>query len=346
MVAVFNGQRNRTAYLENAFNIIETMRMNSIWTLEFTLPETDPKNAYCELFNYAQYGDGEMYRITGAVRTTNELGYIKYEAEHVLSLLLDNILLFEYTMGDTDGKDTKVVINTILASQQPYSGVRAWALGICDYNQLFQYVFENETLLSALTRVTVPLSYPSMWTFNTNVFPYVLNLELIDLSKTPEMYIRTRKNLLELKHRIEAYNVCTRLYPFGAGSHADGTLIMIDGWTGGYYYIQSPQSYITKYGIVERIWTDKRITTSKALFSASKRLLAELQEPYEEYSVSYAQVGENDWDKAKVGKIISVAGEFKSIIVGVRNVYDEMKNSTIEIANNPRTLSRSIANMT
>jgi len=73
-------------------------------------------------------------------------------------------------------------------------------------------------------------------------------------------------------------------------------------------YLQSPQEYIDRFGVVERPFIDRRYTDDQSLLEASAALLEGLQEPYEEYKADITMLGEDELHTPRIGKLIDVAG--------------------------------------
>ena len=44
----------RLAYLDKAFDISYTTKMNALWTASFSLPADDHKAEYCQFHNYVE----------------------------------------------------------------------------------------------------------------------------------------------------------------------------------------------------------------------------------------------------------------------------------------------------
>ena len=99
MLEIFDHSRRRTAIAENAYSVTETQRLNAIWKLSFSLPYEDPKNEFCKPFSYVRYNGGELYRIMPSELTVDETGGYKYQCEHVLAALLDNVI-FDYHIAE------------------------------------------------------------------------------------------------------------------------------------------------------------------------------------------------------------------------------------------------------
>ncbi len=272
------------------------------------------------------------------VTTTNGSGSVQYKCEHVLALLLDNVLFGLHIVGNI-GMYTADVIQYVLSKQI----VKHWVLGECDFKRQFEYGWEQENLLSALFSIGKNFTEPYIWTFDTRSYPFKLNLKMIDVTAIPQMYIWREKNMLQLVKTSDPQNICTRLYPLGAGEGINQ--LGIKEINNNLPYLQSPQHIIDQYGIIERVWVDRRYTDQQSLKESAQAMLNELQEPYEQYQVDYITLGKNHFDIAEIGKIISIDKKFKSYVTGIHYNYDDVTTSTLEIANRPQDIASTVANM-
>ena len=256
--------REKVAILENAMDIKEEEKMNAISYLSFSLPYTDPKNQYCQPLYYARYNGGKLYRLLPkATKLVATGAYASYTCEHVIATLIDNVLFGFHVVGNL-GYYTRDCIEYILGHQL----VQNWVLGDCDFERQFEYGFEQANLLGALFSLPKPFTDPYMWTFDTNRYPWVLNLKRLDADADPGLYIRDRHNLTDLSHETDPTDICTRLYPLGYGEGVNQ--LGIKGVNDGIPYLQSPPEYIEKYGIVERVWVDRRYEDPESLKAAAQ----------------------------------------------------------------------------
>ena len=333
MLEVFDKNRLRIAIAENAHAISEERRINSLWYLNFSLPYNDPKNEYCQPFNYVRWNGGELYRIMPSNTSVTETGTIEYQCEHVLATLLDNVLFGYHVVGNR-GVYTRDCINYVLDRQLQ----RHWVLDRCDFARQFEYGWEQETLLSALFSIATPLS-DYMWKTDTTHYPWKLSLLALDANKNPEIYVRYQHNMLSYDDSKDPQQVCTRLYPLGYGEGVNQ--LGIAKVNGGVPYLQSPQSYIDKYGIIERIWIDRRYEDAESLRAAAQAMLNELQEPARQFSIGFSQLSESDYETAAIGKRIRImhpelGEQVDTYITEIKYDHDEIENSEIVVANKHR----------
>lgn len=286
VIAVYDGHtRKRLAYLQNAYNISYTKNTASLWTGAFSLPYTDPKTKYCKSFNLIELWDedaGGKARYVGLFRimpqTEETLGTeanIEYQLEHVLSVLLDDLMVGYHEVGNT-GVFTAESINYILSKQSE----QRWVLKECDYEHQFLYGWQNENLLSALLSIVQPFEETDYyWDFDTQNFPWGLSLK--KTVKEPVADIRYKKNLNGLTRIVDPTNLTTRLYCYGYG---DGDNVLgISDVNNGKPYIDSPN--ISKYGVVTQTWTDERFTVADSLLAVGQAMLKRLEEPGVSYEL-------------------------------------------------------------
>ena len=342
MLEIFDKNRRRVAIAEKACKKEEEQRINSIWFLQFSLPYNDSKNQYCRPFNYVRLDGGELYRIMPAAAKVTETGFITYRCEHVLATLIDKVLFGYHVVGNR-GVYTKDCINYILDKQD----VKNWVLYECDFSRQFEYGWEQETLLSALFSIATPLS-DYMWVTDTTVYPWRLSLKKIDMSQKPELYIRRNWNMLSYEDSSDPQKICTRIYPLGYGEGVNQ--LNIKSVNNGVPYLQSPKAYTDEYGIIERVWIDRRYEDAESLKSAAQVLLDELQEPIVQYNVGFAELDESDYNKAAIGKRTRIlypelGKKVDTFITELRLKHDDIKSSTIVIANRSTNIAGTVADM-
>lgn len=342
MLEIFDKSRRRVAIAENACDMSEDRRINSIWYLHFALPYNDPKNSYCQPFNYVRLDKGELFRIMPASAKVTDTGYITYQCEHVLATLIDKVLFGYHVVGNR-GVYTRDCINYILGKQD----VKNWVLYECDFSRQFEYGWEQETLLSALFSIATPLS-DYMWVTDTTVYPWRLSLKRIDMSQKPDLYVRARWNMLSYGDNVDPQQICTRLYPLGYGEGINQ--LTIKEVNNGVPYLQSPKAIVDKYGIIERVWIDRRYEDAESLKAAAQVMLDELQNPIRQYDVGFSELDDSDYNKAAIGKRTRILYpelgiKVDTFITDLHLKHGDIKQSTITIANRSTNIATSVANM-
>ena len=359
MIRVFRRDRQLIGILENAYNITEQQRLNSVSAFFFTLPEDDHKNSLCEAFNYVNWDNGQLYRIMPSTHEIDELGGIIYECEHVIATLIDHIMFGQHVDGGVAGgheaNNTTAVIRRLLARQNqrydPWTQIWTndplkpinWVLGTVEINRNFEYGWEQETILHALWSVATPFTEPYFWDFDTTQYPFVLHLRRLPTNPADALFIRQGKNLLNLIRQSDPTMLCTRIYPLGQGEGINQ--VNIRNVNNGVPFLQSPPAVINRYGIKERTWIDRRYTDEISLRDAAQAKLNELQEPYEEYQVDFEQLGGADVFRPWLGRMVDVTGFKRTWITGIDYNHDDLTVTKLSIANKPRDTAGSIADM-
>lgn len=338
------------AILENAFAVGYEKRLNELWTAQFSLPANDPKNAECQPFRFVEIFDGDervdLFRIVPMDTKRQSDGYVvTYHCEHVLATLLDDIL-FQYHQVGNLGVYTEEVLNYILDKQT----VQRWKLGTVDFAHQFEYKWENENLLAAAFSVPKLFLESYMWTWDTTSYPWTLNL--VQAGNEVKSKIRYSKNLRGVRKTEDPTTLCTRLYALGYGEGVNQLNIKNVNPTGLPYIDVDTQA---QYGVISRVWVDRRYENESTLFNAAKAMLEELKVPYLSYSVDAAdlyQITKDSVDKFELGSLVRVKDDELGIDINARvvslskgDVYGNPGDIQIEIANKSRDIASSIAEL-
>lgn len=343
MINVYDLNRKKTAVLQNAYSITETQELNKIYSLSFAIPATDPKVQYIKPFHYVRYGeDGELYRIVNADPTENDVSTLQVNCEHVIAVLCDNVMFGSYVYGGTDVK-TAEVINWILSKQAEQN----WVLGQCDWDLEFEYNWEQENLLNALYAVPKEFASPYMWTFDTQSYPWRVNLVRIDPTAKPEYYIRAKLNLLGSSASQSYADICTRIYPLGYGEGVNQ--LTIKDVNNGVPYLQSPPEIIAQYGIKEKVLVDRQYENAESLKAYAQSVLDATQTPsmtrsfdvVDLYPITNAEI-----DNAKVGKICKLTEDGTiTYITKTTRVLDTAGDLKIELSTKSTNVADTIADL-
>jgi len=354
MLRVYDNSRRLTGILHNAYNVVERQRLNSVGTLSFTLPDGDTKNGLCEPFGFVSWDSGQLYRIMPSQTDVNELGEIVYECEHVIATLIDQVMFGQHVSGE-NGPSTADAVRWLLERQNqrydPWGGGwvpdpgkhRNWVLGDCEFNHRFEYGWEQETILHALWSVANPFTEPYRWDFDTSVYPFVLHLRRLSADPADALFIRRRKNMMRLVKTSDPSLLCTRIFPLGQGEGVNQ--VNIRDVNGGVPHLQSPPDVVARYGTIERVWIDRRYTDSASLRDAASAMLAAMQEPYEEYEADMAILGDARFFTPELGRLVDVDGLKRTWITGIDFHHNEERGSRLFIANKPRDIAGSIADL-
>lgn len=343
MLEIFDHSRRRTAIAENAYSVTETQRLNAIWKLSFSLPYEDPKNEFCKPFSYVRYNGGELYRIMPSELTVDETGGYKYQCEHVLAALLDNVI-FDYHIAGGLNDYTEDVIRYILSRQIE----KNWQLAECDFRYRFEYGWENENLLAALFSVATPFAEPYIWKTDTKSYPWKLSLKRLNTSGHPELYVRRNYNLMQAKSKSDPQQLTTRLYPLGYGEGINQ--LNIKAVNNGVPYLQSPSNVVSKYGVIERVWIDRRYENPETLKAVGQAILKGLQEPHVTYEIGFQELKATGQAQAAPGvRLRIICPELHktvdTYITEVIREFGDLQQSTITVANQPEDIAASISDL-
>jgi phage minor structural protein len=349
-IKIYDNILDLQAICEKAFNICYKSILNEIWTAEFSLPADDPKNDECIAFRCIELFDSsgeriDLFRILPNTLQKNTSGsVITYQCEHVLATLLDSVLFQYHQIGGT-GVYTDEILEYILSQQTS----EKWQLGTCDFTRQFQYNFENENLLAALFSVPKPFNQKYQWTWNTLTTPWTLNLIELNEAANPTSYLRHKKNMKSITKEVDNTQLCTRLYALGFGEGVNQ--LTIEDENDGIPYIDSDNQ--DTYGIITRIWVDRRYESAETLKAAAETLLSELEEPRITYKAEAAELYSltgRTADKFTPGDIIKVIDNdldisYNAFVISTtrRNIDSEPWNCQLEISNKAEDIAGSIA---
>lgn len=340
-ITVFDNQGQMLAVLENATEIGYTLTHNDLWTAQFTMPSADPKNQFCQARNWVRLPDGErdtgLYRIVGMPSSDEtRLGGTKtYQLEHVMATLLDDVMFGYHEVGG-DRVSTAGVIQYILSKQT----VTRWQLGVCEFQDYFQYHFENNTLLAALMSLGEVIVGEYTWVFDTNTTPWTVSLIRADTDAG--CGIHYGRNLVGIEKTMDASALITRLYPLGYGEGVNQ--LTIRDVNDGVPYIDADTASV--WGIVCNVWTDTRLQDAATLKARAQQVLEGYKNPYITYTAKaidlFRQTG-YAWDNFMPGKLVRVMDDEHGVSLDARiisisksDVNGDPGDVQIVIANAPR----------
>lgn len=347
-LTVFNLQREKDWVLKNAYDIIETREINAVWSLEFSIPMNDEDMAHCLPNWFVRYGDdGQLYRLTDQTKTNSNESSVTYHCEHVIATLCDDVMFQGPYIKGNIGTYTEDVLKYILDMQTKIDGKQNWKLGECQPRRQFEYSWENENLLAALWSVPTCFDTPYMWTFDTSSYPWTLNLVEIHEDADPDFYLMAKKNILSSTEESSNLEICTRLYGLGEGEGVNQ--LTIKSVNNDCPYVQSSDEIIAKYGIVSRIFVDRRFQYPETLKARMESLLHELEKPTlkREFNiVDLYDLSPDDMYKAEVGKIVLLKDDnTKVYITKTEKNWSNPGDMKITIATKATDMSSSIADL-
>lgn len=264
--------------------------------------------------------------------------------EHAITTLSDGCIDGYLELGGT-GVHTRAVLSALLALQP----VIYWVLGDCDFDYQFQHSFENDDLLTAIFSVPASFTDEYIWTYNTDVFPFVLNLKHVEDGDASEL--RMNRNIKSVKISIDREPLCTRIYPKGYG---EGTnqLTIADVNNGLRYLDADTQS---TYGIVCKQWPDTTFTDAALLKSVATTVLNRLKEPlvttvFEAYEI-FELTGET-LDRFYVGRLVraplpAFGTTIRERVVSIakKDVYMRNEDATITLTNKSSDITDDLAEL-
>lgn len=281
MLMVMDLNRKYTAILENATEVGYDKIENQIGSMKFTLPLDDPKLSLVKQLLWVELTDNEneyigLYRVMPSTAQKDPSNNkVTFTAHHVLSTLLDSVII---GFKEIINRPTNEVLTWLLNMQK----TKHWKLGKCDFKRYFSYSFENENgLANALFSIPRPFDESYQWTWDTQSYPWTLNLVKADdrvVGRIQEGY-----NMQGLEVTVDPNNLVNRIYPYGAGEGVNQ--LNIKRVNGGKEYIEDSAS-IKKYGVIETTWVDQRFTQEQSLLDSAKALLKKWKEPLINYKVS------------------------------------------------------------
>jgi phage minor structural protein len=278
LIKIYNKSLELLAELENAYDKELEREANNIAFFSFSLPLNDPKNKHCQHFNFVEvesktgrkYG---KYRIL-PTETKKKDNSIRYSCEHVISTLWDDVLDTDDTNGYVQftNMNVRYVIETLLSFQTS----RHWVLGRCDFADFIEsYGFENENnLFNPVFSIPEPLGVPYEFTYNTDVYPFQLNL--VEASNEVKAEYQWGKDILEFNKQVDPSGIVNYLIPKGYGEGVN--MLTIKEANNGKKFLKDDAS-IAKWGRRSDIRIDRRFKYPAALKAWGENLLSELKDP-------------------------------------------------------------------
>lgn len=344
MLEVYDKELKKIAILENAVQLSEESRINSVGYFYFSLPYNDSKTKYCKTFHFVRYNNGDYYRIMPKTVYRDENGLNTYQCEHAIATLIDKVLYGYHAVGGR-GYYTDDVIRYVLAHQH----VKHWQLDVCEFNRQFEYGWEQESLLAALFSIPNCFADDYIWVYDFSTYPWKLSLKTVDKAAKPAAYVRNRKNLLSLEVVSDPTMLCTRLYPLGYGEGVNQ--LGIADINDGLPYLQSAPSIVDEYGIIERVWIDRRYEDAESLKAAAQAMLAELEEPLMQTTVTLADLDKGvSGDDVYLGAVIRIIDtetetDIKTYVTGITRRYEDVPSLNITIANKAVSIAETVADL-
>lgn len=335
---------DRLCFLENAYDIGYKLELNKLYAASFKLPADDYKNSFCQPYRYIDIWDNDefigLFRILPSAQTrSGKERSVQYTCESVLATLMDDILFGWHEIGNV-GVYTQEVLSYILSQQT----TQRWELGQCDFRHQYLYGWENENLLSALFSVANPFKEDYKWDIDTSALPW--QLKLLAPDATPKAIIQYRKNLTSIKKTVDPTDLCTRLYPLGYGEGVNQ--LNITELNNGKYYLDAETQ--SQYGIISRIWIDRRYQDVNSLYSAAQAMLDELSKPYLTYTIDISE--NNLTNPITIGDYVRIVDDedntdFIAQVIAKEKTDVKGNNPSVKvtIANKSRNVATTVADL-
>lgn len=307
---------------------------------EMTLPAIGPDIAVRDLVElYDENGSVGIFRVT-EIETHPGLTRL-VRLEHGLCTLTDGV------MPATAFTGTAREALTALLSHQPES---RWVLGDValpdDVTIIFTCGCQN--LLSALMDLLALLPDSLMLSFDQHTAPWTLHL--LEMSDTDACEGRLSRNLSGITMVTDGSDVCTRVYPFGAGQGTER--ISLTPLTGQEYL---DSDAVATWGCIAHTFTAQSIFDSPTLLAVAEKYLERHSAPTVSLTATgvdlSAATGEAT-DRFRLGQLCRLALPDQGVtlherIIGVRkpDVISAPGQVTLTLSNRISDTSDEIADL-
>lgn len=295
---------------------------------------------FVELF--APSGSVGVYRVNELNTIRGGQGGQELYLEHALTTLSDSLAIGVQAMT---GPVASVFATLLAAQDMPY-----WVLGDCDVpvdvEIVYEYTYDN--LLKTIIKLYELLPDGYVLEFNTRVRPFVLHIRKVPEEEFCEC--RMSRNLDTAHIRFEDSELCTRLYPFGAGEGTDR--IELTTLTGKQYV---DASTVDTWGVVTKTFTEDDIYDAMTLQDVANRYLERHKDPRLSVELDaldlYAATGE-PLDRFRMGYMCRMPMPQYNTTMYERvisksypDVYGSPHNVTVTLSNKIKTVADEIASL-
>lgn len=312
-------------------------------TAQMEIPAGQPEVAvrdYMELFS--PEGTVGIFRVSQVESNYGEYQGQTVYLEQALTTLDDDLTIGVQPMSGT----FREVVSSILDVQS----VRRWVVGDVELPDDYEIVYQNkvETPLQAIMKLMQYMPDGYGLDLDTLQYPWVINLRNFGNESFCEC--RVHRNLRNVNVNIDADDLCTRVFPYGAGEGEDR--INLSTLTGALY---EDSDTIETWGIVSRTFTDDNIFDSITLQEVAKRFLELHKNPTVSVTLDarslYATTGET-LDKFQLGKACrlpmpsyGVSMLERVISISFPDVFGDPENAVVTLANKVRNVTDEIADL-
>lgn len=240
------------------------LTLSPLSTAEMTLPDSAPEVNVRDLMElFDEGGSVGVFRVTEVERQPGLSRVIRLE--HGLATLSDGVVPAMSLTGTA-----REAVDTLLTHQPE----NRWTLGDVgvaeDMNVLFTCGCTN--LLSALLQLVELLPGDLVLTFDQQTSPWTLHLR--EMGDADACEGRLSRNLASLRITCDAADLCTRVYPFGAGQGTER--ISLTPLT-GQDHLDSPA--IEEWGCIARTFTHNSIFDVPTLKAVAEKYLSRHSAP-------------------------------------------------------------------
>jgi phage minor structural protein len=319
------------------------LNLHPLSTAQMMLPDGETEvmvRDWVELF--APSGSVGVYRISETQKIRGNGGKVSVFLEHAFTTLADSLAAGVQAMTGSVAE----VIATLLEAQT----VKHWVLGDCDipvdYEMIYEYVDDN--LLKAVMSVVELLPEGYVLEFNTRVYPFVMHVRKVEDEAFCEA--RLSRNIASLQESIDAHDLCTRVYPYGAGEGTDR--IELTGLTGQRYMDADTQDV---WGIVERTFVEQDIYDAMLLKDVATKYLEKHKNPVHSIEIDgydLSSVTGEELDRFRMGRMCRVPLPTYGAVINDRviaktypDVYNQPTKVTVTLANKMRNIGDEIASL-
>jgi len=202
-----------------------------------------------------------------------------------------------------------------------------------------------------LLSIPKPFDTAYEWTYDTSVYPWVLNI--VEPSTEVIGELRWGKNMGSFDEVIDPTKIVNRIYPLGAGEGVNQ--LGIESVNGGVAYLDDAVS-IAEYGLKPYVWVHRNFENQDTLKASAQGLLDEWKIPKISTSVTGSDLSMlegYEFDKHRVGDlirivvddrddtIVRIVSESKGDLTGdPSNIVFDLNNKLDDIATTQTDLQR------
>lgn len=293
---------------------------------------------FVELFS--PEGSVGIFRVSEV--ETSYGSYQRVYLEHAYTTLADDLTVGVQGMTGTFGN----VISTLLEAQT----TRYWALGDVEIPDEYEvvYTYGYETILHAVQNIVGMMPEGYLLELDTLHRPWKMNIRAFDDSDYCEC--RLSRNLSKVTVNIDTSDLCTRIYPFGAGEKTDR--INLSTMTGSLFMDADTKS---TWGIVSKTFTNEDIFDAITLKEVAERYLERHKDPTVSVNLDamalYTLTGET-LDRFKTGRLCRMPLNDYDVIMNERvvaisypDVYCQPQKAIVTLANKVKNMSDEVADL-